>query len=214
MAKIPNGESRNAFRYPSEAQTRRHGPQGYRDYRSYKPWLRDDFAFRCVYCLWRERWCSDGDASFAADHLLPQTTHPSRARDYGNLVYTCVRCNCLKRDQVAPLDPCERALGEHMEVRDDGAIRALTPQGAELIEVCRLSRPKLTQARGLVLSLIRTLQAHPSRKASDLLRRIQGYPGNLPDLASLRPPGGNTRPGGVATSHAERRRRGALPEVY
>ena len=42
-----------AFTYPRSRHIRRHGPHGYRDYRSYKPWLRDEFAFRCVYCLWR-----------------------------------------------------------------------------------------------------------------------------------------------------------------
>ena len=35
------------FEYPSELHVRRHGPRGYRDYRSYKPWLRDEFDFCC-----------------------------------------------------------------------------------------------------------------------------------------------------------------------
>src|SRR5436309_202187 len=39
------------FAYPHEAHQRRHGPAGYTNYQSYKPWLRDEFAFRCVYCL-------------------------------------------------------------------------------------------------------------------------------------------------------------------
>ena len=30
------------FEYPSRLHVRRHGPRGYRNYRSYKPWLRDD----------------------------------------------------------------------------------------------------------------------------------------------------------------------------
>ncbi|TVS12285.1 MAG: hypothetical protein EA424_22775 [Planctomycetaceae bacterium] len=44
------------FDYPAESHARRHGPQGYADYESYRPWLRDEFTFRCVYCLQRERW--------------------------------------------------------------------------------------------------------------------------------------------------------------
>jgi hypothetical protein len=55
------------FRYPMSAHERRHGPRGYQDYRSYKPWLRDEFEFRCVYCLCRERWFPDGDANFSVD---------------------------------------------------------------------------------------------------------------------------------------------------
>ena len=33
-----------------------------------------------------------------------------------------------------------------------------------------------------------------------LFRDAFGYPDDLPDLAALRPPGGNARPGGVAAS--------------
>ena len=46
------------FSYPAAAHVRRHGPQGYADYPSYLPWLRDEFSFRCVYCLLREQWGS------------------------------------------------------------------------------------------------------------------------------------------------------------
>ncbi len=36
------------FVYPTLPHVRRHGPRGYADYPSYRPWLRDEFAFRCV----------------------------------------------------------------------------------------------------------------------------------------------------------------------
>jgi hypothetical protein len=52
------------------------------------------------------------------------------------------------------------------------------------------------------------------RDAADLLRRHLGYPANLPDLACLRPPGGNSRPEGIAGSSFERKRRGELPDIY
>jgi hypothetical protein len=44
----------SAFRYPAAPHARRHGPQGYADAESYRPWLRDEFAFRCIYSLFRE----------------------------------------------------------------------------------------------------------------------------------------------------------------
>lgn len=44
------------FNYPDAPHRRRHGPRGYADYASYRPWLRDEFTFRCVYCLLREQW--------------------------------------------------------------------------------------------------------------------------------------------------------------
>ena len=77
------------FNYPQHAHQRRHGPRGYNDYRSFKPWLRDEFAFRCVYCLWRETWCAAGDAAFSVEHLQPQSRQPDLARDYTNMVYAC-----------------------------------------------------------------------------------------------------------------------------
>lgn len=48
------------FVYLSDRHFRRHGPRGYADLRHFKPWLRDEFQFRCVYCLIRERWHPDG----------------------------------------------------------------------------------------------------------------------------------------------------------
>ena len=44
------------FVYPSTPHQRRHGPRGYADYGTYRPWLRDEFCFRCVFCLLREQW--------------------------------------------------------------------------------------------------------------------------------------------------------------
>jgi hypothetical protein len=58
------------FAYPDSKHDRQHGPRGYIDYRSYKPWLRDEFMFRCVFCLRRERWL-DGHISFGVEHLKP-----------------------------------------------------------------------------------------------------------------------------------------------
>lgn len=65
------------FRYPAAAHVRRHGPQGYADYASYRPWLRDEFAFRCVYCLLREQW-GLVRGTFAIDHFLPASVNPEQ----------------------------------------------------------------------------------------------------------------------------------------
>ncbi len=42
------------FDYPEPRLERIHGPAGYSTYESFRPWLRDEFTFRCVYCLKRE----------------------------------------------------------------------------------------------------------------------------------------------------------------
>ena len=74
------------FRYPTSPHKRQHGPQGYTNYESYKPWLRDEFSFRCVYCLVRERHYPNREAAFGVDHLIPQRVAPELALHYDNLL--------------------------------------------------------------------------------------------------------------------------------
>jgi hypothetical protein len=202
------------FAYPSLPHRRRHGPRGYRHPDSYKPWLRDDFRFQCVYCLCRERWFPDGDAHFSVEHLHPQSVAPERRTDYANLIYSCCQCNAAKRDADWLLDPCDEALAKHLEVLEDGTIRGLTQQGLELIQVCRLNRPKLTSFRRGLLECLRTLSKNRNAEVAALLRQCLGFPANLPRLAALRPPEGNGRPEGIAESAFERQRRSELPEIY
>ena len=95
----------DAFRYRGQALIRRHGPAGYKDYRSYRPWLRDEFAFRCVYCLVREQW-GRMTGEFDLDHFLPQVTHPAQAVEYDNLLYACGTCNLRKGAGLLP-DPSQ-----------------------------------------------------------------------------------------------------------
>ncbi len=62
------------FEYPPLPQVRRHGPRGYADYGSYRPWLRDEFSVRCVYCLLREQW-GRVRGVYAIDHFLAVAHH-------------------------------------------------------------------------------------------------------------------------------------------
>ena len=202
------------FTYPRSLHVRRHGPRGYRNYRAYKPWLRDEFVFRCVYCLWRERWCAEGDHIFGVDHLVPQTTHPERISDYDHRVYACWQCNALKQDAKTVINPCEEALGHHLEIQSDGSVRALTVHGAEQIALCRLNRPRLLEARRMMIELFSMLEACVSGEAGECLRFLQGFPDNLPRLSTLRPPDSNTRPESIVDSYYAKRQRGELPATY
>src|SRR5438445_783907 len=69
------GEPMTPFTYPSAPLVRRHGPVGYLDTSSFRPWLRDEFGFRCVYCLRRERWEPDLGV-FEIDHFAPVSQSP------------------------------------------------------------------------------------------------------------------------------------------
>jgi hypothetical protein len=202
------------FNYPSGPVVRRHGPQGYLDYKHYKPWLRDEFSFRCVYCLCRETWFPDGQAYFGSDHILGQSQTPARLSTYDELVYACCMCNAWKKDFPAAVDFSSLACAAHLEGQPDGTLRGLTRQGEVLIDVCALNRPDLVSFRRDMRMLIALLAERRGETAQQLRKRFLGYPDDLPDLARLRPPGGNWRSEGLAISYFERRRRGELPDTY
>jgi hypothetical protein len=68
----------------------------------------------------------------------------------------------------------------------------------------------LREFRELWIRIVRLAALHDPA----LFRRLMGYPADLPDLSTPRPPQGNTRPDGVQQSHFARRQRGELPDTY
>ena len=155
------------FRYPSEPHQRKHGPTGYDDYRSYKPWLRDEFSFRCIYCLSRERWYPDGQDSFCVEHLLPKSTPEYAHLEwwYDNLVYACRRCNSAKGKAILA-DPCRQAaFGLHLKVLPDGTIDWLTEDGMNLVLVLRLNDPEMVALRAKYIELLALWRSHPEDAA-------------------------------------------------
>ena len=121
------------FAYPPTPHHRRHGPSGYELYGGYKPWLRDEFVFRCVYCLEREMWYPDRASSFSVDHVIPQSEAPSLVCEYTNLVYACTRCNSARRE-VRVLNPDEVAFGTHLQLGEQGLLEPLTADGQDLMD--------------------------------------------------------------------------------
>src|SRR4051794_20056002 len=76
MQRIPEPSAMSSVFEPAGAHERRHGPRGYVDDEHYKPWLRDEFVFRCLYCRCREVWFPDGDPTFSVEHLQPTSLAP------------------------------------------------------------------------------------------------------------------------------------------
>ncbi len=195
------------FAYPKTPHVRRHGPYGYKEYESYRDWLRDEFSFRCVFCLSREQW-GLVRGMWDIDHFAPQHNHPQRKLDYENLLYACHTCNSTKSDQIVP-DPCEIAFGECIEVHEDGTISALNENGERLIDRLRLDNEDYTRARRLIITTLRSLARHDKQTYVLWMRYLE----DLPDLSRLKPPG-NTKPEGISDSCYARRMRGELPEIY
>ena len=195
------------YAYPAAPHTRRHGPSGWSDYRRYRPWLRDEFQFRCVYCLERERW-RDMRVAMPVDHFVPQVRAPHLKKTYENLLYLCPCCNTLKLDELLP-DPCELALAQCLRVQRDGRIEALSAEGQLIIEVLELDADRVVSHRRRIIGAILSLAA----SNPDELTLWLGYPDDLPDLAALVPPT-NSKPDGVTDCFFAQRKRGELATFY
>ncbi len=202
------------FSYPSSAHVRQHGPCGYTDYKSFKPWLRDEFRFQCVFCLCRERWFPDGDASFSVEHFLPKTKYPHLACDYSNLLLACCACNSAKSDNPIPIDPCKDAIGHHLAINPDGEAIARSPKGQFVIDVCLLNRRKLREYRERKIALWKLLNVSVDDDCKRVLSEYFAYPCDLPDLSRLVPPGGNKLPDGIKNCCRAKQERGELESIY
>ncbi|MEO8351897.1 MAG: HNH endonuclease signature motif containing protein [Chthoniobacteraceae bacterium] len=195
------------FAYSSKAHVRCHGPQGYSEYRQYRDWLRDEFAFRCVYCLRRETWLTLR-RDYALDHFLPKSEHPDIERDYDNLVYACSECNGTTAARYLP-SPESVAYGACLQVDENGEIHPFDDRGVTIIEALRLDAPEYNHLRRQIIETVAE-----ARPASKTLKWCLGYPDDLPNLSSERKPKNNERPEGIRESHYERKQRGELPEYY
>jgi hypothetical protein len=203
------------FLYPSEPHARKHGPAGYTDYSNYKPWLRDDFTFRCVYCLSPETWYPSGAAGFSIDHIQPQVLRPDLVTAYSNLVYSCIRCNSIKREVSSLPDPTKTALGELLSVDESGTIKGNTKDGLMMIDILHLNGNAATTARLQRLLVLKAKRKLPEDPDIDRIYRLTfGYPADIDDLRRKNPPGRNSLEGSESCCCFAKREQGQLPEVY
>ncbi len=134
-----------AFTYPGGPLVRRHGPSGYSDVQSFRPWLRDEFSFRCVYCLVREQW-GKRLGEFELDHFEPVANSPEASLDYDNLVYSCHACNLRKGQRQVP-DPTRYCLESAVRVHLDGRLSGSTDEARRMIAVMGLNSANLVRWR-------------------------------------------------------------------
>ncbi len=195
------------FEYPESRLERVHGPAGYATYKSYRPWLRDECTFRCTYCLKRENW-GQVTGEFELDHFQPQSLSPQLRLDYFNLVYACRRCNEVKLGQ--PVDnPLTLLSAEWVLVGPDGILTSNLPEVKRLIQQLDLNSPRLKKWRVMWMRIVELAM----KRDPELHSQLMGFPDDLPNLASLRPPQ-NSRPDGVENSWFAKRQRGELADTY
>jgi hypothetical protein len=195
------------YAYPARPHRRRHGPAGYSAFDSYRPWVEDEFYFRCIYCLNRKVWSPTN--IWSIDHLVPQDEAPELECEYDNLVFACQFCNQQKKASRVP-DPCQVAYGKCLRVESDGKVTALNKQGTRLVEIIRLNHPRFIQERLKTMRVLQILAQH----APDEFQNLMGFPADLPDLSALKPPSGNRRVEGLSESCLARKNRGDLPKIY
>ena len=200
------------YEYPEKPYSRRHGPSGYSLYQSFKPWLRDEFSFRCVFCLVRETWSPSGDQHLGVEHFRPKSIHPEQRLKYDNLLYCCNACNSNLGTRVA-LNPCSQSLADHLRIGQSGEIEALIETGERLLEELRPNARVRVEYRKKLLHLAKRLADLPDADQREIVPEWFGYPTDPPDLSSLRPPE-NSRPGGIRSSFFERSEAGELPPYY
>ncbi|MGC4043643.1 MAG: hypothetical protein QM758_07535 [Armatimonas sp.] len=135
--------------------------RSFADYTRYRPFLRQDFQYRCAYCLTHEFYLG-GEAGCTIDHHRPQHglfARPDLVNVYENLYWCCHECNQNKGDtwptpdELAEgrrfLDPCltEDDHDLHWETMPDGTITPQTPAGDYTIDQLMLWREQLTYLR-------------------------------------------------------------------
>ena len=196
------------FSYPQTTLARRHGPRGYQRYQSFKPWLRDECTFRCIYCLVRETWSHDGPNVFGVDHIVPKSKDSARECEYANLIYACNRCNALKGSVTDGPNPLAETFDDLLVVGEDGTITAKNPRGKRMIRLFLLDSTERTRYRAKLIRLVRKLRNVADRRA------WIGFPEDLPDLRLQRPPDGNDRPEGLEQCYFVQREQGVLPDTY
>ncbi|WP_417740621.1 HNH endonuclease [Rosistilla oblonga] len=196
------------FCYPTNPHSRKHGPEGYRDYSSFRDWLRDEFTFRCVFCLHREQWYNR-TGTFNIEHFIPVAIDESGRCDYSNLLYACSTCNNAKRAILGVPDPCSVAFGDCLVVRSHGEIDALNAEGKKLVGVLRLnSESNVDNRRRWIRNLANLRVADP-----ELFEEYMGFPRNLPDLRTKHVKS-NSKPDGVQNCYFSIRERGELEATY
>ena len=196
------------FEYPTEPHVRRHAPGGYDDYASYRDWLRDEFTFRCVFCLHREQWYGR-PGTFDIEHFVPVAVDPLGKCEYANLLYACKTCNAAKNNVLAVPDPCAVAFGACLRIKADGEVESLNAHGRKLRDVLRLNNPSNVRHRSRWMRTLDALRvSHP-----DLYGEYMAFPADLPDLRRKRVPT-NSKPKSAENCYFALRERGELPATY
>ncbi len=128
--------------------------KSFKDYASYKKYLREDFHSRCAYCNLLD---SKITTPFEADHMIPREAFDGKRDEletlYENLVYACKKCNMAKGSQYKGdirrnvveneyfYDPVKVDYNDIFYRDDTGSICSEDEKGRDMISRLKLYRP-------------------------------------------------------------------------
>lgn len=114
----------------------------------------DDSNGLCAYCLSQE---VISGTQFTVDHIIPESLGGEST--LGNLCLCCWDCNLIKQNRIAGIDPetnqatplfhpQKQSWSDHFKWEQAGLyLRGITAVGRATVNLMRLNRPLLLQAR-------------------------------------------------------------------
>jgi hypothetical protein len=139
-------------------------PEPQDHYLKYRPFVREDFAECCAYCLLHEL-LAGGESNFQLDHLRPKSLErfAKFIQDFYNLYYACSVCNRYKSNSWPSseleargygfVDFCAEDFSTHFKEGPNGSWIPLTLRAEYTIARIRLNRPHLIEIRRLLQEL-------------------------------------------------------------
>lgn len=180
----------NPFSYSKAQHRRKLSPPSSTNYKSYKPFLQQEFGSRCVYCCLPDGM--KGYESFGVDHYRPRKLFLHLATTYSNLFYSCNCCNSRKgdfwpsadqiRDNEFIPNPCDHVMFEHLQYK--GAIVTVkTPAGRQAEKILDFNDPKSVEYRQFVLDTIAAMERN-RRELVEQIKKIEALMELSPDHAN------------------------------
>jgi hypothetical protein len=134
-------------------------------YRVWKPQIRREGRYQCVYCAIKEQQFG-GLRNFHVEHYRPRKHFPQLTEDIVNLFYACGICNSFKggswpsepdADHSVAAFPCPADVdySDILNIEDDYTLVSSVRAGCFLIERLYLNRPQLIYTRRFFAMVLR-----------------------------------------------------------
>jgi hypothetical protein len=180
------------FAYPKVRHVRSQKPGPFTQYQRFKPFLREEFSRKCVYC--REPDGLKGKDSFGVDHYRPKKDFPQLSCVYENLFYCCGPCNRRKgRRWALPRleathfipNPCDHVMFSHLQFQE-GIVGDKTLAGKYAVECLDLNDPVSVEHRQFVGRLIARLEQQREEAETAITKVREAHRSGRMDDATAR----------------------------